>query len=179
AAEGDRPPAPVVDRELQAVAELVVDTSGLAARQQSGALEQLHARLVGAQRVAQGIEAVRRVADLEALAGGLVQAAAAQVGAGLVTAGQLAAEEAGRLAEDVVQRLPVGIGLAAARLARDLHAGPAGELLDRVEELESVVVHQEADGGAMRPAAEAVVELLGRRHGEAGRALVMERAARR
>src|SRR5690606_20928907 len=47
------------------------------------------------------------------------------------------------------------------------------------EELEAVEVHQERDRGAVRAAAEAMVELLGRRHGERCRALVVERAARR
>ena len=54
-----------------------------------------------------------------------------------------------------------------------------GQFVDRVEELEAVVIHQEADRGAVRAAAEAVIELLGRRHREDGRALVVERAARR
>ena len=69
-------------------------------------------------------------------------------------------------------------GAARVLVARHLHAGTLGQLIDRIEELEAVVVHQEADRGAVRAAAEAVIELLGGRDRERGRALVMERAAR-
>ena len=48
---------------------------------------------------------------------------------------------------------------------------------DRVEELEPVVLHQEAERGAVRAAAEAVVELFVRAHPERRRLLVVERAA--
>src|SRR3546814_3383605 len=76
------------------------------------------------------------------------------------------------------QLLGVGILVALLRLARHLDAGAPGEVVDRVEELEPVVVHQERDRRAVRAAAEAVVELFGRRHRERRRALVVERAAR-
>src|SRR5690606_9562763 len=59
------------------------------------------------------------------------------------------------------------------------HAGAARQVLDRIEELHAVVLHQEVDRAAMRAAAEAVVELLDRRNRERGRAFVVERAARR
>ena len=49
---------------------------------------------------------------------------------------------------------------------------------DRLSFPEAVVVHQEAERRAVRPAAEAVVELLVGTHPEGGRFLVMERAAR-
>src|SRR5690606_41506658 len=51
-------------------------------------------------------------------------------------------------------------------VARHFHAHALGQFVDRVEELEAVEVHQERDRGAVRAAAEAVVELLGRRHRE-------------
>src|SRR5690606_11769278 len=96
-----------------------------------------------------------------------------------IAAGQLALEVAAGLVQDFVQALAFWIGRALARLARHLHPGLACELVDRIEELEPVVVHQERGRRAVRAAAEAVVELLGRRDRERGRALVVERAARR
>src|SRR5690606_3557786 len=138
-----------------------------------------HPPLVAPQGGSQRIEAVWCVSDCEPLAGRRLQAALAQVRTRLVATGQLAAEERLGVGQDVIQRLAVRVGLAPCRVAGDLHAGTPGKLLDRVEELQPVVVHQEADGGTVRPAAEAVVELLGRRDSEAGRALIVERAPRR
>src|SRR5690606_17678361 len=57
-------------------------------------------------------------------------------------------------------------------------AGALGEFLDRIDEFQAVVVHQEADRAAVRAAAKAVEELLGRADGEARGAFVVERAAR-
>ena len=49
-------------------------------------------------------------------------------------------------------------------LARHLEADARGELLDGFGEAQLVVFHQEADRGAVRAAAEAVIELLVRAH---------------
>ena len=43
---------------------------------------------------------------------------------------------------------------------RDLHPRLAGQFLHRIHERQAAVVGQEADGIAMRPAAEAMVEAL-------------------
>ena len=56
-------------------------------------------------------------------------------------------------------------------------AGAVGQLLDRVDEAEARILHQETDRRAVRAAAEAVVELLGRADREGGRFFVVERAA--
>jgi hypothetical protein len=132
------------------------------------------------RRILQRAVAVRRVADGKARAGVGIDATAVQVGTRLVVAFQLLLEEAaGRIQRGVLVAAVVLLLLAArVVLARHFHADALGQLVDRVEELEAVVVHQEADRGAVRAAAEAVVELLGRRDVEAGRALVVERAAR-
>ena len=53
-----------------------------------------------------------------------------------------------------------------------------GQLFDRFHELELVVVHQEVDSIAVRPAAEAVVKLFFTVDGERGGFFVMERTAR-
>ncbi|MCW0450032.1 hypothetical protein NB706_002866 [Xanthomonas sacchari] len=183
AAEGDDPAAAVEDREHHPVAELVVDVAAVVLGEQPGAVEQLEPALVGAQRVLERAVAVRGVADLEARAVFGVHAAAVQVDARLLAAVELALEELGRRFQRGVQvAMVVAGGLGRATLlgvARDVHAGALGQLVDRVEEFEAVVVHQEADRGAVRAAAEAVVELLGWRHRERGRAFVVERAARR
>src|SRR5205085_6035133 len=59
----------------------------------------------------------------------------------------------------------------------DLHPGLGRELLDRIHELHSAIVGQEADRIAVRAAAEAMVEALVVVDGEAWRFLVVERAA--
>ncbi len=66
---------------------------------------------------------------------------------------------------------------AAAFALRHLHAGAAGQFLDGVDEAHALVFHDEADGRAVRAAAEAVVELLGRADREGRRFLVVEGAA--
>ena len=59
----------------------------------------------------------------------------------------------------------------------DLHPGLGRKLLDRVHERQAAMVGEEADRIAMRAAAEAMVEILVVVDGEAGRLLVVERAA--
>ena len=63
------------------------------------------------------------------------------------------------------------------RLARQLEAGALREIGDRIEKPELLVLHQETDHGAVRTAAEAMIELLLRAHPERGRFLVVKRAA--
>jgi hypothetical protein len=76
-----------------------------------------------------------------------------------------------------IARFPALVALAP--FARHLHPDALGQFLDRIEELEPVVLHQELERGAVRAAAEAVIELLGRRHRERRRALVVEGTTRR
>src|SRR3546814_1196014 len=104
--------------------------------------------------------------------------AAVEIRARLVAAGQVLAEEMRRGFQRAEQLLSVGILVALLRLARHLDAGAPGEVVDRVEELEPVVVHRERERRAVRAAAEAVGELFGLRDRERRRALVVDRAAR-
>ena len=60
---------------------------------------------------------------------------------------------------------------------RHLQAGLPGQFLDGLAEVQSLVLHQEADGGAVGAAAEAVVELLVVADGERGGLLVVKGAA--
>jgi hypothetical protein len=64
-----------------------------------------------------------------------------------------------------------------ALFVRDLQADRGGQVLDRLDEADAGVLHQEADGAAVRAAAEAVVELLGRADREGGGFLGMEGTA--
>src|SRR5690606_31538962 len=65
----------------------------------------------------------------------------------------------------------------AAPLVRHAQAEIAGQFLDCIDKAQALVRHDEADGAAMRAAAEAVVELLGRADGERRGLFRMEGAA--
>ena len=179
AAEGDHAAAAVVDREHHPGAELVVHAAAVATREHAGLFQQGQPALVGTQRRLQAVVAFGRVTDGESGAVLRVHAAAVEIAPRLLVALELRLEEARGGVERGVLVAGVGILVAVPGFLRHFHTGALGQFLDRVEELEAVVVHQEADGGAVRAAAEAVVELLVGRDGEAGRALVVEGAARR
>src|SRR5262249_38330730 len=93
---------------------------------------------------------------------------------------QLAAVELHRLLEHAVEvRLALFLLdlLRRARLPfRHLHADAGGEVLHRVDIAHAAVGHEETDRVAVRAAAEAVIELLGRADGKRRRLLVVERA---
>src|SRR3546814_7389464 len=116
-------------RELIPVAELVVDVAAVVLREQAGALEQVHAPRVGAKCVAQRGEAVGRIADRELLADRLVHAAAVEIRARLVAAGQVLAEEMRRGFQRAEQLLGVGILVAMLSLARQIDEGEKGEVV--------------------------------------------------
>src|SRR5690606_37840515 len=65
----------------------------------------------------------------------------------------------------------------AALLAGHVHADALGQILDRLGEVQVVVVHHEAQGVATGAAAEAVVELLVRADREGRGLFLVERAA--
>lgn len=146
---------------------------------QAGALKHTHAPRIGAQGVLQRAVAVGRIPYLETRAVVGIHAAPVQIVTGAFAAIELALEEPGGRFQCRIQLAAVVLLLRRALLglAWDFHAGALGQLVDRVEKLEAVVIHQETNRGAMCAAAEAMIELLGRRHSERGRALVMERAA--
>ena len=60
---------------------------------------------------------------------------------------------------------------------RHLHPYPRRQLLDGLDEPQSGVLHEKANGCPMRTATEAMVELLGRADGKRGGLFVMKRAA--
>ncbi len=63
------------------------------------------------------------------------------------------------------------------RIPRHLQTDPGSQCFHRVQKLHVVIIHQEADGGAVRSTTEAVIKLLGRADVEGGRFLVVEGAA--
>ncbi len=63
------------------------------------------------------------------------------------------------------------------RLARHGQADPTGQFLYRIDKAHVIVFHQEADRGAVRAAAEAVIELLGLADTEGRGLFVVERTA--
>ena len=179
AAEGDDAAPAVVDGEHDAVAELVVDAAGVVAREQADLFQQRQPAFVGAQGGLQAFPAVGRVADGKTRLVLGIDAAPLQVGPGLRAALQLLLEKLRGGVDGEIELARFTRLVALAGVAGHFHAHALGQFLDRVEELEAVVVHQEADRGAVRAAAEAVVELLGRRHRERGRTFVVERTPRR
>ncbi len=63
------------------------------------------------------------------------------------------------------------------RLARQFEAGALRQVRHRIEKPHLLVLHEKADHGAVRAAAEAVIELLVGAHPEGRRFLAVERAA--
>lgn len=61
--------------------------------------------------------------------------------------------------------------------AGDFHAGGFGQFFDRLDEIQVVVVHDEAEGVAASAATEAVIELLVGADAERRSLFLMERAA--
>jgi hypothetical protein len=153
-----------------------VSASSALAAHQPGLFE--HRVVVAREHAGQPAPARRRVTQPEAggdLAG---QAAALQVVDRLGRRLQLRAVVLRCALQHVGQRQPA-LGQALALLAvlgadlllRHLHAHGLRQVGDGVDEAHAGVFGQEADGVAAGPAAEAVVELLGRADREAGRLL--------
>ena len=124
------------------------------------------------------VPGVRRVADAEALDGGAVEPAPARRSRARALARQRLGVELRDARHELVERL-IGAARACVRAALVRHLEPQarGELLDRLGEGHVIVLHEEAEHGAVRAAAEAVIELLVRAHPERRRLLVVERAA--
>jgi hypothetical protein len=128
----------------------------------------------------QVLPAVRRIAQAEACGDLAGQPTALQIPDCRFGALQLLLVVTGRIRQHLGQVRAGGrfrlttegrIGL------RHRHADPGCEVLHRVDEAHPVVLHQEADGGAVRAAAETVIKLLGRAHRERRRLLGVERTA--
>ena len=176
-AEGDDASAAVVDREDDAVAEAVVAPPLLVVDDQAGVGERL--RLVVGEGLLQRLPLVGRVAEPEARGDLARQPAALEVVDGLAGRLELVAVEARRHRHRLIKAFArvVMHGCRAAAIVGHLQADLGSELLDRVDEAQSAVLHQEADRAAVHAATEAVVELLGRADRERGGFLAVEGAA--
>ena len=183
-AEADDLALGVADREHDAVAEAVVAAllAGLVLQDDQAGLDQLGV-VVFAEGAGQAVPARRRIAQAEARGDLAGQAAALQIVDRAAAALELAAVVAAGLGEHVHQRelLLAGLGgaLALARVAVVVGHGQAqlaGQILDRLDEAQAAVLHQEADRVAMHAAAEAVVGLARGADDEAGRLLAVEGA---
>jgi len=125
----------------------------------------------------------RGVAQAETLGGGGKDATLFEVGAGFGAALEAAAVEVGRFGVRFQQELAFAFLLCGfgggerASGARHLHSRFSSECFHRLDEAQPFVFHEEGDGGAVRAAAEAVVELPGGRDGEGGRFFAVEGAA--
>ena len=136
--------------------------------------------VVAGEHRGERLPSVGRVADAESGGDRARQAALLEVGDGAGRLLELGAIELRRLERNrrQIHRLLAPVRLARAFDARHLEPGVPRELFDGIGKRLAAVLHQEADGRAVRAAAEAVVELLRRAHRERRRLLAVERAAR-
>ena len=120
---------------------------------------------------------VRRVPDAEAAGRRPVDAALLQVRDRGFARAQRGAIDLIRLAQQRVELVVLVLAFGhAGVLARHLEPHHLGERFDGLGKLEVVVGHQETDRGAVRAAAEAVIEALRRAHRERRRLLAVKRA---
>ncbi|MCY1512266.1 hypothetical protein D9M68_467200 [compost metagenome] len=184
AAESDDAPAAVADGEHHPVAEAVVALAGLGVLDQQPRVDHvLLLQAVAAHMLEQVVPTGRGEAEGE-VAGDLAREAAALevfdcgLARGVLLQGVPVVVRSG--GEQGVER---GVGWLARAVAApaffpwDVHAGALGQVLDRLGEVQVVVVHDEAEGVAAGAAAEAVIELLVRADAEGWRLFVMEGAA--
>src|SRR6185437_2027643 len=137
------------------------------------------ARAIAAEAPQHLVPGIRRIADAEALDDRGVESAAGEILLRARVAGERLGIELRDARHELIERVRVAAGLRPLRagLARHVETEPARQLLDGLGEGHAVVLHQEAQHGAVRAAAEAVIELLLRAHPEGGGFLVMERTA--
>ena len=159
-AERDHAAAAIEDREHQPVAEAVVLAAALVAwTTMPASFEQFHAaRRRCPSALSHAVVAVRRAAEPEALDGRRVEPALpAKYALRLVAARQLLGRTARRASSSAYRSVLSSRGAASRPPSRGtFRPTRLRQFLDRVEELQPVVVHQELDRAAVRAAAEAV-----------------------
>ncbi len=183
AAKGDHPAAAVADGEHHAVAKAVVALAVLGVLDQQACIDQrLLLQGIAAEMLHQVVPAGRREAQAEVAGDDAGQSAALEVFhrglARRVTLQRLTVIVGGGGEQRIERRIDrlTGLMLAPAVLAGDFHAGALCQLLDRLGEVQLVVVHDEAEGVAAGAAAKAVVELFVRADAEGRRLFLVERA---
>ena len=181
-AESHHPAAVVLDGENDASAEAVIVAGaalpalvrfsglGFARGNQSGLDQHLLGMAILAQGSGEVVPAVRGETDPELGGDDAVQPALLEIGDGLLGVGMLAQLllEPGIGQADDVQQLCRVFGircrLVGTGLPRHFHGDVVRQFLHRFHETQVGVFHEEADGGTVGAAAEAVIELLGRTH---------------
>ena len=183
AAVGHDAPADRMDGEHHPLAELVHDGAVLAPDRQAGALEILQLIAGGAGRVDQRRPARRRPAEAPLPDGRVFQTAAPVVivphGAPLA-AFQLVGEELLGEIGHQQQALPALPGcdfLGGHLLFLDLDVILLGQITQRLDIAQVLVLHQEAHRGTRLAAAETLVDALGGRYIKGRRLLVVEGTA--
>ena len=171
-----------MDREGDPVAKPVVGPAVVALNEQSGPNEGRTRGLFGAELVEQPVSSGRGESELELQSGPPRQAASLEIVHRTLRL-RVAPELALKVCVGPFERLEDRLGIVArpafaATFTGHVASGPAREIFHRLDEFQVRIVHQEPDGSAVRPASEAVVELLVGDDGERGRLLVVERAAR-
>src|SRR5262249_39554268 len=151
-AEADRAAARIADREHDAIAEAIVVAgrrarAGLAlALDDEPDLQQLHALGLGAADLfQQEIPRVRSIAEAEACSGVAGEAARFEVVPAALRIAQLLSIQLRSLLQRCEQTVRRGLLRSGALLARHFEADAGGEVFDRLDEAEVIVVHQEAE----------------------------------
>ena len=169
----------VADREDDAGAELVVDTRAALTRRGEADLDELlgtHVAL-GAELGDERVPATRRPTELmgrDRLVGEATPTEIVACDLAGLRAGQDRVVEGDRMVEDLAETRLVRV-LALGPLI-DLHAGPGGQLAERLRERQAVALHHEAEDVATEPAPEALPALAHGGNDERGSLLAVEGA---
>ena len=157
--------ATVTYGEHDAVAETVVVLLVVFFDHQAGQHHPLPCLAVGPQLLEQFVPGVRGVPDAEAGCGFAAEASFFQIGDRAIVFLQTLAKNFLRVGEQGVQVLVLAWRRRTA-FTRHFHAHAGRQRFHRLDKFQPIVFHEEAQRGAMRVAAKAVVKLLGLAHGE-------------
>src|SRR5688572_8920181 len=152
-------------------------TAIVLADDEAGRKQALDSLLGRSHAVQQLAPSGRSVADRKPFRGRTVDPAFLEVGDRSVVTSQLFLEVPLRLGH-ALEQLVIAARGPLAFFPRNLNAHHARQRFHGIRKLEMIVLHQEAEGGAMRTAAEAVVKTLGRTDGKGRGFLIVKRADR-
>ncbi len=178
-AKTDDAPARIPDRKHQPITEAIVKpgralaAARIALDDEAEPMQLAPLLLLRSKAVEQRIPGIRRVPERELHLDLCIDSTRGHVAPGAVVVSQVLLEKACDPRHHLVQVGAAGVG-APQGLARHLHARALREVRNGVEELHLLVLHEKADHGAVRAAAEAVVELLVGTYPKGRRFLVVE-----
>src|SRR2546425_1921405 len=180
-AEAQDAPTCVPQREDDSRPEAVVEAAAAAPLDEAGRLQIPFAEAGRERPLQHAVPGARRIADSERLERLPLKTTSLQVLprlGSLARVPEITRVERRCLGEQLVQPLAVPAPLLLTRIGRvvgELDAVAVGEPLERLGEVEALLLLDELEDVASRLATEAVVELLGRVDREARRTLVVER----